>query len=285
MTSARGWCWGRTIICIKPCSRLDLLRTIQAKLDKKAAADQEYQDQVEQFRGALRYERTERLLQSKLVALFSHEFRHSLNAIWLTSSLLRDFVQTSDSARSFQHIDRIEAYVSRQLHMLDDLLLAQMETGAFILKPVFVNVEAFLKPLVDEFQTIHRTTHRIVFESSFTGTASLDVRLLRPIAANLIANAIQYSPPGSVVYVTLSQREDQCVLIVQDQGVGIPEADLPHLFTALESDSSIARISGTGLGLALVKQAAEAHDGTITCDSQVGVGTTFTVSLSAVEHD
>ena len=132
-----------------------------------------------------------------------------------------------------------------------------------------------------EFQSIHGETHPLVFESYFADTVMADPRLLHQIAANLISNAIKYSPQGSEVQVLLERHNEQVVLTVQDQGIGIPEADQPRLFTAFQRASNVGSVSGTGLGLAIVKQAVNLHGGTIHLESEVGNGTTVKVELPA----
>jgi two-component system, sensor histidine kinase and response regulator len=264
----------------KPFDRLDLLRAIQTRLDRKAEQDHENQQLNELFREMLTRERTQRLLQAKLVTLFSHDFRDSLGTIQLANNLLRDFVQDEDTSRSVEYLARIEVYIGQLIQMLDDMvLLAQMETGKFVIKPIPVNVDPFLQHIVKEFRILHGTTHKIVLESRFTGAVIADMRLLRQIATHLIANAIQYSHPGSVVRITLSSYEDRCILIVKDQGIGIPEADQPNLFDVFLCGSDVSNGSDAKLGLVIVKRAVDLHGGTITFESQIGIGTTFIVTL------
>ena len=105
--------------------------------------------------------------------------------------------------------------------------------------------------------------------------------LMRSMARNLIGNAIKYSPKGGEVRIAAHASGNTLVLDVIDQGIGIPAEDLPQLFTRFYR-SWIARqsgIRGTGLGLVVAKEAVELHGGTIAVESQVGVGTRFSVTL------
>jgi len=99
-----------------------------------------------------------------------------------------------------------------------------------------------------------------------------------------VTNAVKYSPDGGEVRVNICQdvQADQprAVLVVQDQGIGIPAADLPRIFERFQRASNVAgQIAGTGIGLATVHQIVDQHGGQITLDSQEGVGTTCTVHL------
>ena len=104
---------------------------------------------------------------------------------------------------------------------------------------------------------------------------------LRQVCTNLIDNALKYSPEGTSVSVNLSSSLGYAYLTVADQGIGISEDNLPHLFERFyRVDKARSRAQGgTGLGLAIVKQIIEQHGGTISVKSTLGQGTTFTVTL------
>ena len=104
---------------------------------------------------------------------------------------------------------------------------------------------------------------------------------VRQIVQNLVENAVQFTPRGGEVRVAMGEDDDSVRLQVSDTGVGIAEADLPHIFRHFyRADQSRARSSGgTGLGLAIVKSLVEAHGGRVTVDSAVGSGSTFTVTF------
>jgi signal transduction histidine kinase len=105
------------------------------------------------------------------------------------------------------------------------------------------------------------------------------VRLIR-VLENLLGNAAKYSPAGSPIAVALAREGDRAVLRVRDAGIGIPAADLPHLFERFyRARNAIGRASGTGLGLAGVRRIVEEHGGTIGIASAEGAGTTVTVHL------
>ena len=108
---------------------------------------------------------------------------------------------------------------------------------------------------------------------------SWDVARVQRVVANLIANAIKYSPSGGDVVVSVSVDGDSAVLTVRDEGMGIPAADLPRVFERFHRGSNVERISGTGIGLAGAKDIVELHGGTIEVTSVEGRGTTVAVRL------
>ena len=105
-----------------------------------------------------------------------------------------------------------------------------------------------------------------------------EVRLER-VVANLLGNAVKYSPAGGEVAVGLRREGRWAILTVADRGIGIPAADLPHVFAFRRRGGNVGAIRGTGIGLAGVKQIVELHGGTIAVESAVGIGSTFTVRL------
>ena len=107
----------------------------------------------------------------------------------------------------------------------------------------------------------------------------MDEKLLRQILENLLSNAIKYSPNGSTVEFTLSRHQNQAVFQIRDQGIGIPTEDQQRLFETFHRASNVGTVAGTGLGLAIVKKCVDIHQGQIAMDSEIGVGTTFTVTL------
>ena len=102
---------------------------------------------------------------------------------------------------------------------------------------------------------------------------------MQRVVANLLANAIKYSPAGGDVVVSVDVDGDSAVLTVRDEGMGIPATDLPHIFERFHRGSNVERISGTGIGLAGAKDIVELHGGTIEVTSVEGRGTMVAVRL------
>jgi signal transduction histidine kinase len=101
---------------------------------------------------------------------------------------------------------------------------------------------------------------------------------------NLLSNAIKYSPQGSQVRLQLVFEQNNVIFHLSDQGIGIPSADQAKLFNAFFRGSNIGLTPGVGLGLVIVKECVDLHGGNIVVDSEVGVGTTFTVTLPLAQR-
>jgi len=106
-----------------------------------------------------------------------------------------------------------------------------------------------------------------------------DEKLLNHILINLLTNAVKYSPRGGEIRLELSKADDDLILRVSDQGIGIPEEDQKHLFEPFHRASNTQQINGVGLGLVIALTSVEAWGGTIACESAIGRGTIFTIKL------
>jgi signal transduction histidine kinase len=149
--------------------------------------------------------------------------------------------------------------------------------------PVRLDLDALCRSVMDEFQSRPEVAHRLHYRcKGALKEVQLDKKLMRQIINNLVSNAIKYSPADKTIRVVLASTDDAIHFTVQDEGIGIPEADLSHLFEPFHRAGNVGAIAGTGLGLTIVKESVGLHGGAIRVQSQAGVGTTFAVSIPIV---
>ncbi len=226
----------------------------------------------------LEQEREKRLLKSRLVAMFSHDFRNPLTAILSSIELLRMYDERLTPERRRTHLDRMESSSRQLLQMLEDMLIvAQMESGQLECNLESVDVTALVQKIVSEFEFVYHRTHTLRFDSTIQHYLALDPKLFRQIVTNLISNAVKYSPKDSTITVSLTDSEEWIEIAVQDQGIGIPEEDIPHLFEPFHRADNAKSHKGTGLGLSIVKQAAEVCGGSVRVESVLEQGSRFIV--------
>jgi PAS domain S-box-containing protein len=222
-------------------------------------------------------------LKSRFVSLVSHEFRTPLGITMSAVELLRNYLDRLPAAKRAELLDDIYSATLRMSDLMEQvLLLGRVEAGKVLFKPVPIDLVSFAGRIIDE--TLSATHHRCPV--TVTGTrdaaeAIADEALLRPILSNLLTNAIKYSDEGHPVRVGISRTGDEAVFTVTDQGIGIPEADHPRLFEAFHRASNVEHVSGTGLGLLIVRRCVDLHQGRIDFESRLGEGTTFRVHIPA----
>lgn len=237
----------------------------------------------QELRMALEKEKEVNELKSRFVSMVSHEFRTPLSTILSSSEAVKMYKDRMPEEKQLQHLDRIYSQVKRMVSLLDDILvLSRAEAKGMTFAPAMTPLQAFCQDVVDDMQFIAQD-HKIEF--SYDGEQQpvpIDRELLRQILTNLFSNAIKYSPAGRHVWFDVVCSNSQALFRVRDEGIGIPEEDLPRMFEAFHRARNAGQVQGTGLGLAIVKRAVDAHGGKISFVSQVNKGTTFTLTLPLI---
>jgi len=225
-------------------------------------------------------------LKSRFVAMASHEFRTPLTVIQNAADLLRLYShKLADNERQGQ-MEKISAQVSHMTTLLDAVLtLGKADAGKLAFKPMQLDLSAFCADLAREAELSNSPPHavRLSYHGP-AGAVSMDPTLLRHVLGNLLSNAIKFSPAEAPVEFVVTQVSGGVRFCIRDSGVGIPPEDRAHLFEPFHRGANVERIAGTGLGLTVVKQAVELHGGTIDIESQVGRGTSVTVTLPLREE-
>jgi signal transduction histidine kinase len=228
-------------------------------------------------------------MRDQVFRLISHDLRSPLTAIQGYAHLLNRRlrgIDIPDAERVTRGLSHIETATNRMTSQIQELLdVASLQAG----KSIQLNYSMFdLVAMAQRVAEAHQQTVSVLdlrLETMLTTMqVSGDEARIERVIDNLITNAIKYSPDGGEVAVSLAQemRDEQqwAVLVVRDQGLGIPESELPHIFEPFRRASNVSgNISGTGLGLASVRQIIEQHGGTISVSSQERSGTTFVIQL------
>jgi PAS domain S-box-containing protein len=236
---------------------------------------------AEEIRNTLEREKELSEGRFNFVSMMSHEFRNPLSTILMSSDLLKSFSHRTTQEQKRQGLDRIGTAAKEMTQLLDDILnLTRAEVGKLELNPQPLNLAEFCSNLVEEMQVGSDDKHSLTFVTrGECNQADMDADLLRHILINLLSNAIKYSDKGSQVCFQLSCEGEDAIFQIQDWGIGIPLEDRQQLFESFHRGRNVGNISGTGLGLCIVKKFVDLHNGKITVTSEVGVGTTFTVAL------
>ncbi|OUL32980.1 hypothetical protein BV372_17470 [Nostoc sp. T09] len=220
-------------------------------------------------------------LKSRFISMTSHEFRTPLSTILSSAELLEHYQHKWTEEKQLIHLRRIQTAVNRMTEMLNDVLfIGKAEAGILDYKPTSFDLVEYCCRLVEEVELDLNNQRLISFRNQReVMPCFMDEKLLGHILSNLLSNAIKYSPSDSNVEFTLTCHYDQAIFEIQDQGIGIPSEDLPHLFESFHRASNVGNILGTGLGLAIVKKCVHIHQGEISVFTTLGVGTKFTVTL------
>lgn len=222
--------------------------------------------------------------KNKFLRIAAHDLRNPTSAILSFSVLMMEEIWHKLDENEKEFLTIIKDSSEFVLKLLNELLdVAVIESGNLSLNLEETDIVALTEKNVSLNRVIaDKKKLKIVFTPEVPELRlSIDAVKTEQILNNLISNAIKFSYPEKLIEVSLSKNEDQCVIKVTDQGQGIPPEDLVKLFQpfARRSVRSTAGERSTGLGLSIVKKIVEGHKGKIWVESEVGVGTTFFVSL------
>jgi PAS domain S-box-containing protein len=235
---------------------------------------------LEEVRLALEREKELSALKTRFFSMASHEFRTPLSTVLVAAQLLENSL-SDNSEKRLRNLRRIQDSVKNMVQLLDDILtINRAETGKLEFNPKPLDLEKFCRQFVEEMQLSAGNQHTLTFVCQGECTqACLDEKLLRSILANLLSNAIKYSPRGGQVHCFLKFESDCAQLQIRDRGLGISPDDRQQLFEPFYRGKNVRHISGTGLGLVVVKKCVDLHGGCIDIASHLGQGTTATIVL------
>jgi len=218
--------------------------------------------------------------QSRFTADASHELRTPLTILRGQFELALSRPRTAAEYR-----EAVESGLEETLRMariVDSLAsLARGEAAGAALHTAPVSLAAAAEEVSRVQSAFAAEKHvSLVFDTQGDAFVRGDADALRRLVQNLVENAVTYTPPGGTVTVTVSEDAAFCRLSVADTGLGIAPADLPLVFDRFfRADPARANTGGSGLGLSIVQSIAEAHGGTVCAESEIGRGSTFTVTL------
>ena len=226
-------------------------------------------------------------MKDLFVSGVSHELRTPLTSMLGYLEILRDGEagELNDEQQHFLEI------VDRNCHRLTDLIndilfMSRLDSGRFHIERTSVDLGELVGERVESIRPA-ATKKRVEVQLEISDTDSqlwADRSRLAQVVDNVLSNAVKFTPEGGDVSVAVSTSGETTRFEVRDTGVGIPEDEAGRLFERFFRASTAQNIQGTGLGLSITKSIVEAHGGTISVQSSVGVGTTVTVDLPLVRE-
>ena len=219
-------------------------------------------------------------LRTALFNSISHELRTPLSTIVGASSMLLDTdVEYNEETRR-DLVESIQEGANRMERLVMNLLdTARMESGMLHIKNDWCDIEDIVGAAL---QRIGETLRKYVIKAELPADLDLiraDFVLLEQVVANLVDNAMKYSPAGSTIVIAAVQEGERMKITVLDNGPGIPEEDLPHIFEKFYRAKHPRKIAGTGLGLSICKSIIESHNGQIWAENKKSGGAAISFSV------
>ena len=220
-------------------------------------------------------------MQTRFISTTSHEFRTPLSAVLSSTELLQRYGAKWNDDKKKEHYNRIIESVEYLTKLLDDVLtISRSETGKISFKSESVDLFQLISDCEKDNKSLLTEKHEFRLNYNLEEKEyNLDRKLMRFIFSNLLSNAAKYSPEGGKIEMTINQNQQQLIIEICDEGIGIPLEEVDKIFDSFYRTKNTGTIEGTGLGLAIVKRSVNLHGGEIKVKSELNKGTTFTVTI------
>lgn len=220
-------------------------------------------------------------LKNRFISIVSHEFRTPLASILSSAQLLKRYQNKWKEEKIDEHHERIKCSIKKLTELLDDILtISKNEYKIDNNTNDKLNLFEDLSKLIAELKPLLTKNHKIEFKyKSDRQFFRLDKKTLHLIFTNLLINAVKYSPKGGKIKLEVSEKNNNIVFEVSDEGIGIDKKELQYIFDPFFRAKKTEHIGGSGLGLALVRQAVWQYNGTIEASSKNGKGTLIKIKI------
>jgi PAS domain S-box-containing protein len=266
----------------------DKIRQLNADLEIKVEertlilkeALQKLEESQQELSEALDKEKQLNEIKSRFVSMASHEFRTPLTTVLSSASILSKYTSAEDQEKRNKHINRIKNSVNNLNDILEDFLsLGKLNEGKVEKKMELVKIKDMLADIFEEMKPMLKKGQAFVIDCKESYIAYTDKKLFRNILINLISNAIKFSDEGKEIQVKAIINDDNAVISVKDEGIGIGAKDQEHLFSSFFRAANAMNIQGTGLGLHIVKRYVDLLGGEVNLKSELNKGTTVTFGI------
>ena len=257
----------------KPFNERELLARIKTHLTI-SSMKKEIEEKNEKLEKAL-------VFKSHIISMASHELRRPMTMIAMLSQISEKKCIKAGYDEFAKNYYTIRQLIKNSTVMLDEfIMISKNDLNQIVPSPVKFDIRQLCEEVIEESKLLTEkiTSINLHFVGSEESMVA-DLKLMKHILNNLISNAIKYSPGSDSIDFTYSYEDNNWVFTVKDNGIGIPEQNQSTLFDEFVRADNVTGFDGCGLGLSIVKQFVEKHNGTITFESEVDVGSTFTVSI------
>tara|TARA_R110001592_G_scaffold109196_7_gene304702 strand:- start:6808 stop:8319 length:1512 start_codon:yes stop_codon:yes gene_type:complete len=239
------------------------------------------EERTQQLTEALAVEKELNELKTRFLSLVSHEFKTPLSSILTSVTLLEKYTQTEQQEKRSKHVNTIK----KKVKYLDTILTDFLSVERLDTNKVNYNIETLpLSKIVNEViydaNMLLKSGQKIQYPKNVDDiTIEFDEKTLVLVLSNLVHNAIKYSSEDSIIDVQISMEENQLLIKIIDEGIGIPEEEQKHIFNRYFRAENALLTQGTGIGLNIAKQHLEYLGASLEFSSELNKGSIFTVKI------
>lgn len=238
-------------------------------------------DKSDRLIRALNEEKHINNLQSEFVSLVSHEFKTPLAIIKMSADILKRVKFEGEQEKMVQkQLDKILKAILRMNNLIETTLnLSKLETGKLQFSPSVFCLRELITEIVDRFHDLNDKAKFIIQLGDEPLMFNGDKSLIDQVFTNLISNSLKYSKENPIIKISFIKKKNLYLLSFRDNGIGMSEKDQEKLFSKFFRAKNSVGIAGTGIGLYLVKQFLDLHNGDIKVKTKLGEGSDFILSL------
>ena len=220
-------------------------------------------------------------LKTSFVSMASHEFRTPLTSIKAISDIILRYSNKLSQESINARLEKIKKEVDDMTIMLDDILIiGKSEAQKLAFNPEIEDIVFLIRQIIAEYQLSDTTNRQLIYDiPNSIIMINCDKKWIKHIIINLISNAEKYSNKNTPIKVSIHQNQSNISFSFEDFGIGISKQDIKKLFEPFHRGSNAQSITGTGLGLSVLQQAVDLHNGKIEVESNLGKGSKFKIIL------
>lgn len=259
----------------------ELEQKVQERTNRMQEALYKLEESKNEVSQALDKEKELGEMKSAFVSMASHEFRTPLSTILSSISLLAKYKRTDEQDKRDKHIRRIRSNVYNLNNILNEFLsLGKMNDGKIVTHFVDFNIKELIEDQCMEVSGLFKKGQKVDYMHEGKTNVRLDQTLFKNVLINLLSNATKFSPEDTTIYIRTNVTEDKVYFSVRDEGIGISEKDQKQLFALFFRGDNADNVSGTGLGLHIVKKYIELLNGELELKSKPGEGTEIKIKFT-----
>ena len=253
--------------------------TILNEYKKNLESKVEYRTQ--ELQESLEREKELGQLKTSFVSMASHEFRTPLTSIKAISDIILRYSNKLSQESINARLEKIKKEVDDMTIMLDDILIiGKSEAQKLAFNPDIEDIVFLIRKIITEYQFSDTTNRQLIYDiPNSIIMINVDKKWIKHIIINLISNAEKYSNKNTPIKISIHQNQSNISFSFQDYGIGISKQDIKKLFEPFHRGSNAQNIPGTGLGLSVLQQAVDLHNGKIEVESNLGKGSKFKIIL------
>lgn len=270
---------------LKVAERTEELQILVHKLKNEIAENERKEKELTKM---LKREQELNELKSSFISMVSHEYRTPLTIIKSSAQIMSDYYEKFTQEERQEFVKRIIKNVDYMRDLMENvLLIGKFDAQEISLNLKNVNLNEFINQVIEEFKLT--IAEKRIFNQNIlvpeNTNVKLDPSIMKQVLFNLLNNAIKYSLDTKPIDIELKHDNKNIYFSIKDYGVGIPEDEQEKIFDLFYRSSNVSFISGSGLGLTIVKKFLDIHNGKISLTSKVGEGSTFVISIPFIPQD